>query len=104
MLVIGLLQGDRLDWLNSGFIRVMFIGGTLLLVAFLVNEWFHPLPFFKLQLLSPQELLARAFDTRGRGDTAGRCRCDTRPVSREDSRVTGRCKPRPCRCWLPFRY
>ena len=52
MLVIGLLQGDRLDWLNSDFIRVMFIGGTLLLVTFLVNEWFHPLPFFKLQLLS----------------------------------------------------
>ncbi|MGO4333155.1 MFS transporter [Cupriavidus sp. 2TAF22] len=52
MLVIGLLQGDRLDWLNSEFIRVMFFGGTFLLVAFLVNEWFHPLPFFKLQLLS----------------------------------------------------
>src|ERR1700677_4565529 len=27
MLVIGLLQGDRLDWLNSDFIRVMFVGG-----------------------------------------------------------------------------
>jgi MFS transporter, DHA2 family, multidrug resistance protein len=52
MLVIGLLQGDRLDWLNSDFIRVMFVGGTLLLVTFLVNEWFHPLPFFKLQMLS----------------------------------------------------
>ncbi|WP_087655423.1 MFS transporter [Caballeronia terrestris] len=52
MLVIGFLQGDRLDWLNSDFIRVMFIGGTLLLVAFLVNEWFQPVPFFKLQLLS----------------------------------------------------
>src|SRR5712664_3364806 len=52
MLVTGLLQGDHLDWLNSGFICVMFIGGTLLLVTFLANEWFHPLPFFKLQLLS----------------------------------------------------
>ncbi|MGF6781343.1 MFS transporter [Paraburkholderia sp. GAS334] len=52
MLVIGLLQGDRLDWLDSEFIRVMFIGGGLLLVTFLVNEWFHPLPFFKLQMLS----------------------------------------------------
>jgi DHA2 family multidrug resistance protein len=52
MLVIGLLQGDRLDWLNSDFIRVMFIGGTLLFVTFLVNEWFQPVPFFKLQLLS----------------------------------------------------
>ncbi|REG58141.1 DHA2 family multidrug resistance protein [Paraburkholderia sp. BL6669N2] len=52
MLVIGLLQGDRLDWLNSTFISTMFCGGTLLLAAFLVNEWFHPVPFFKLQLLA----------------------------------------------------
>ena len=51
MLVIGLLQGDRLDWLESPFIRVMFVGGGLMLVMFLVNEWFHPHPFFKLQLL-----------------------------------------------------
>jgi MFS transporter, DHA2 family, multidrug resistance protein len=52
MLVIGLLQGDRLDWLNSDFICVMLYGGALLLVMFLVNEWYHPLPFFRLQLLS----------------------------------------------------
>jgi MFS transporter, DHA2 family, multidrug resistance protein len=52
MLVIGLLQGDRLDWLNSTFISTMFCGGTLLLVAFLINEWFQPVPFFKLQLLA----------------------------------------------------
>jgi DHA2 family multidrug resistance protein len=30
----------------------MFVGGGLLMATFLVNEWFHPLPFFKLQLLS----------------------------------------------------
>jgi DHA2 family multidrug resistance protein len=52
MLVVGLLQGDRLDWLNSDFICVMLGGGALLLVAFLINEWYHPLPFFRLQLLS----------------------------------------------------
>jgi len=52
MLVIGLLQGDRLDWLNSTFICLMLGGGTLLLVLFLVNEWYHPVPFFKLQMLS----------------------------------------------------
>jgi DHA2 family multidrug resistance protein len=52
MLVIALLQGDRLDWLNSGFIRVMVYGGAVLLAMFFVNEWFHPLPFFKLQMLS----------------------------------------------------
>jgi len=30
---------------------VMLGGGALLLVAFIVNEWFHPLPFFGLRLL-----------------------------------------------------
>lgn len=52
MLVTGLLQGDRLDWFDSGFIRVMFGAGSLSLVAFLFNEWFQPVPFFKLQLLA----------------------------------------------------
>jgi len=52
MLVIGLLQGDRLDWLNSTFISTMFCVGTLLFIAFLINQWFHPLPFFKLQLFA----------------------------------------------------
>lgn len=52
MLVTGLLQGDRLDWLNSSLICAMLFGGTVLLVAFLVNEWFCPVPFFKLQLLA----------------------------------------------------
>jgi len=52
MLVIGLQQGDRLDWLNSPLICTMFGGGALLFVAFLVNEWFQPVPFFKLQMLS----------------------------------------------------
>ncbi|MEN8505257.1 MULTISPECIES: MFS transporter [Paraburkholderia] len=56
MLVIGLLQGDRLDWLNSTFTSTMFYGGALLFAAFLVNEWFHPLPFFKLQLLARRNL------------------------------------------------
>ena len=52
MLVTGILQGDRLDWLGSEFIRVMFGAGGLLMVAFLVNEWYQPVPFFKLQLLA----------------------------------------------------
>lgn len=52
MLVTGLLQGDRLDWFGSELICAMFGGGALLLVIFLVNEWFQPVPFFKLQLLA----------------------------------------------------
>lgn len=52
MLVVALLQGDRLDWFESAAIRALVAGGLTLLVAFLVNEWFHPLPFFRLQLLA----------------------------------------------------
>jgi MFS transporter, DHA2 family, multidrug resistance protein len=57
LIVIGLLQGDRLDWLNSELIRAAFGGGALLFVVFLFNEWFHPLPFFKLQMLSRRNFL-----------------------------------------------
>lgn len=52
MLVIGLLQADRLDWFESDFITLMLGGGTALLAVFLLNEWFQPVPFFKLQLLA----------------------------------------------------
>lgn len=51
MLVIALTQGERLDWLNSPLIVVMLSGAAICLPLFLVNEWFHPLPLFKLQLL-----------------------------------------------------
>lgn len=51
MLVTGLLQGDRHDWFDSAVIAFMFGAGGLLLVVFLVNEWFQPVPFFRLQLL-----------------------------------------------------
>ena len=52
MIVIGFLQGDRLDWLNSPFICTMFGGGALLFAAFAVNEWFQPVPFFQPRMLS----------------------------------------------------
>jgi MFS transporter, DHA2 family, multidrug resistance protein len=52
MLVIGLYQGDRLDWLNSPLICVMLGGGGMLFCFFLLNEWSHPLPFFKLRMLA----------------------------------------------------
>lgn len=56
MLVIGLLQGERLDWFASPLISVLLGGGSVLLVLFLINEWSHPLPFFKLQLLKLRNL------------------------------------------------
>jgi DHA2 family multidrug resistance protein len=51
MLVIALIQGERLDWLNSPLIVGLLTGAGICLPAFLINEWFHPMPLFKLQLL-----------------------------------------------------
>jgi len=56
MLVIGLVQGPRLDWFASPLICLLLGGGTGLLALFLYNEWSHPLPFFKLQLLANRNL------------------------------------------------
>lgn len=50
-LVLGLTQGQRLDWLNSPLIAWLLLVAALCLPLFLLNEWFHPLPLFKLQLL-----------------------------------------------------
>lgn len=51
MLVIALTQGERLDWLASPLIVAMLSGAAICLPLFLLNEWYHPLPLFKLQLL-----------------------------------------------------
>ncbi len=58
LLVIGmgafstmLYQGDRLNWFDSRFISVLALVSVVAIPALLVNEWFHPLPFLKLQLL-----------------------------------------------------
>jgi len=56
MVGIGLSQGERLDWFNSALICWLFGAGTGLVVVFLVCEWFHPLPFVKLQLLHRRNL------------------------------------------------
>ncbi|QQZ42306.1 MFS transporter [Pseudomonas sp. SK3(2021)] len=56
MLVIGILQGNRLDWFGSPLICLLLGGGGLLLVLFLINEWSQPIPFFKLQMLGIRNL------------------------------------------------
>src|SRR5476651_724057 len=56
MLVIGILQGNRLDWFESSLICFLLGGGLLLLVLFLINEWSQPIPFFKLQMLGIRNL------------------------------------------------
>ncbi len=104
MLVIGLLQGDRLDWLNSDFIRLMFIGGTLLLATFLANEWFHPLPFFKLQLLSRRNFTHGLMTLVGAVILLVGVAAIPGQYLAPGFTPTGRCRRRPClHCWLRCR-
>lgn len=56
MVGIGLTQGERLDWFNSPLVCWLFGAGGGLLAIFLVCEWFHPMPFIKLQLLNRRNL------------------------------------------------
>ncbi|MGI2035555.1 MFS transporter [Rhizobium panacihumi] len=56
MLVVLLMQGDRLDWLNSDLICHLLVGSLLLFGLFVLNEWHHPSPFFRIQLLKSREL------------------------------------------------
>lgn len=51
-LVVGLEQGERLDWFHSPLICVLLGGAAVSLVIFFINEWNHPLPLFKLQILA----------------------------------------------------
>src|SRR3979490_2638538 len=58
LLVIGtgalstmLYQGDRLDWFNSRLICVLALVSAFAIPLLLINEWFHPLPLLKLQML-----------------------------------------------------
>jgi DHA2 family multidrug resistance protein len=46
-----LYQGDRLDWFNSTLICVLALVSALAIPLLLINEWFHPLPLLKLQML-----------------------------------------------------
>ncbi|MGI4840849.1 MAG: MFS transporter [Janthinobacterium lividum] len=51
MIVLGLEQGERLDWFNDQLIRLLIGGGVALFVLFLSNEWSAPVPFFNIQML-----------------------------------------------------
>jgi DHA2 family multidrug resistance protein len=63
LLVIGagalstmLYQGDRLDWFNSRLICVLALVSAVAIPLLLVNEWFHPLPLLKLQMLGRRNI------------------------------------------------
>ena len=49
LLYAALDQGNRLDWLNSGLINALLLGGGLLLVAFVVQELTHDRPWINLR-------------------------------------------------------
>jgi len=51
-----LYQGDRLDWFNSKLICVLALVCALSIPLLLANEWFHPLPLLKLQMLGRRNL------------------------------------------------
>jgi DHA2 family multidrug resistance protein len=56
MIAIGLIEGERRDWFHSSLIAWLLGGGVGLLLIFLVSEWYHPLPFVRLQLLARRDL------------------------------------------------
>ncbi|ARJ42886.1 EmrB/QacA family drug resistance transporter [Pantoea alhagi] len=56
LLILTLSHGERLDWLSSPLICAMLLASVALLTVFLINEWFHPLPLFRLQMLSRPNL------------------------------------------------
>jgi MFS transporter, DHA2 family, multidrug resistance protein len=51
-----LYQGDRRDWFNSQLICVLALVSAVAIPLFILNEWFHPLPLMKLQMLGRRNL------------------------------------------------
>src|ERR1700735_1875778 len=49
-------QGDRLDWFNSRLICVLALVSAISIPLLLINEWFHPLPLLKLQMLGRRNI------------------------------------------------
>jgi len=49
LLYAGLDQGNRLDWLNSGLINALLLGGILMLVVFVVHELTYKRPWINLR-------------------------------------------------------
>jgi MFS transporter, DHA2 family, multidrug resistance protein len=51
MIYAGLDQGNRLDWLESGTVAALIIGGGLLCAAFLINEYMVQRPWAHVSVL-----------------------------------------------------
>jgi DHA2 family multidrug resistance protein len=52
LLYAGIDQGNRLDWLNSGTVVGLLLGGGLLILAFFVNEALVDFPLIHLKIAS----------------------------------------------------
>lgn len=50
-LIIVVTQGERLDWMASPLLASLLIVALALLPLFVLNEWYHPLPFIWPQIL-----------------------------------------------------
>jgi DHA2 family multidrug resistance protein len=57
MLATAATQGDRLNWFESPLFILLLTGGGFMFAFFLLNEWFHPTPIFKLQILARPNFL-----------------------------------------------
>src|SRR3954469_21443395 len=51
MIYAGLDQGNRLDWLESGAVMALLLGGSALFVLFLINEMLAPQPWAHINVL-----------------------------------------------------
>ena len=51
MIYAGLDQGNRLDWLGSGTVMALLLGGAALFVAFLINETLVRQPWAHVNVL-----------------------------------------------------
>jgi DHA2 family multidrug resistance protein len=49
LLYAALDQGNRLDWLNSGLVNALLLGGILLVIVFILHELWHPRPWINLR-------------------------------------------------------
>ena len=56
-LVVVLFQGDRLDWFRSPMITNLTFGGGFMFIMFLVNEFFHKAPFFRVQFWAQRNIV-----------------------------------------------
>ena len=51
MIYAGLDQGNRLDWLESGTVMALLLGGGVLFIGFLINETLVPQPWAHVNVL-----------------------------------------------------